>query len=195
MKSEQKFSADKNSLRSFAKKIRAEIVNRNNKDLIICDAFFSLDEYKKCKVLLCYVTLGDEVDTDNIIKKALSDGKRIAVPCCTDKVGNMEFYYINCFDDLSLKSFGIREPNPDYCQKVCDFSNAVIIVPGLCFDADGNRLGYGRGYYDRFLQKHPLFSVGLCYNNLIVDNVPTDCYDKKMNVIITDTDVYRINGG
>ena len=74
MKSEQKFSADKNSLRSFAKKIRAEIVNRKNKDLIICDAFFSLDEYKKCKVLLCYVTLGDEVDTDNIIKKALSDG-------------------------------------------------------------------------------------------------------------------------
>ena len=89
MKSEQKFSADKNSLRSFAKKIRAEVINKEDKALIIGTSLFSLEEYKKCKLLLCYVTLGDEVDTDNIIKKALSDGKRIAVPFCTDKDGNI----------------------------------------------------------------------------------------------------------
>ena len=195
MKSEQKFSADKVELRAYAKRIRADVINKEDKALIIGTSLFSLEEYKKCKLLLCYVTLGDEVDTENIINKAISDGKRVAVAYCTDKFGNMEFYYINSLDDLSVKSFGIREPNPDSCTKVTDYSNAVIIVPGLCFDTDGNRLGYGKGYYDRFLQKYPLFSVGLCYNNLIVDNVPTDCYDNKMNVIITDKDVYRINGG
>ncbi|WP_448921112.1 5-formyltetrahydrofolate cyclo-ligase [Eubacterium sp.] len=195
MKSEAKFSADKKELRSYIKTKRKSVENKAEKDSLVAQNLLSLDEIKNADTVLCYISLDDEICTDEIVRVLLDSGKRVAAPYCVDNNGNMDFYYINDFEDLKIQSFGVREPVIEKCKKVTSFDNTIIILPGLCFDSNGNRLGYGKGYYDRFLQIHSLISVGLCYNSLIVKKVPTDMYDKKADIIVTENDIIRINGG
>ena len=195
MKSEAKFSADKKELRSYIKTKRKSVENKAEKDSLVAQNLLSLDEIKKAYTVLCYISLDDEICTDEIIRVLLDSGKSVGAPYCVDNNGNMDFYYITDFDDLRIQSFGVREPVIEKCKKVTSFDNTIIILPGLCFDSNGNRLGYGKGYYDRFLQIHSLISVGLCYNSLIVKKVPTDMYDKKADIIVTENDIIRINGG
>ena len=191
MKSEAKFSADKKELRSYIKTKRKSVENKAEKDSLVAQNLLSLDEIKKADTVLCYISLDDEICTDEIVRVLLDSGKRVGAPYCVDNNGNMDFYYITDFDDLRIQSFGVREPVIEKCKKV----TSIIILPGICFDSNGNRLGYGKGYYDRFLQIHSLISVGLCYNSLIVKKVPTDMYDKKADIIVTENDIIRINGG
>ena len=195
MKSEAKFSADKKELRSYIKTKRKSVENKAEKDSLVAQNLLSLDEIKKAYTVLCYISLDDEICTDEIVRVLLDSGKSVGAPYCVDNNGNMDFYYITDFDDLRIQSFGVREPVIEKCKKVTSFDNTIIILPGLCFDSNGNRLGYGKGYYDRFLQIHSLISVGLCYNSLIVKKVPTDMYDKKADIIVTENDIIRINGG
>ena len=195
MKSEAKFSADKKELRSYIKSKRKTIENKAEKDSLISQNLLSLDEIKNADTVLCYLSLDDEVCTDGIVTALLNMGKKVGAPYCVDNDGNMDFYYITGFDDLRIQSFGVREPVIEKCEKITSFDKAVIILPGLCFDKNGNRLGYGKGYYDRFLQIHSLISVGLCYNSLIVKKVPTDMYDKKADIIVTENDIIKTNGG
>ena len=195
MKSEAKFSADKKELRSYIKTKRKSVENKAEKDSLVAQNLLSLDEIKKAYTVLCYISLDDEICTDEIVRVLLDSGKRVGAPYCVDNNGNMDFYYITDFDDLRIQSFGVREPVIEKCKKVTSFDNTIIILPGLCFDSNGNRLGYGKGYYDRFLQIHSLISVGLCYNSLIVKKVPTDMYDKKADIIVTENDIIIINGG
>lgn len=195
MKSEAKFSADKKELRSYIKSKRKSVENKAEKDSLIAQNLLSLDEIKNADTVLCYLSLEDEVCTDGIVTSLLNMGKKVGAPYCVDNDGNMDFYYITDFDDLRIQSFGVREPVLEKCEKITSFDNAIIILPGLCFDKNGNRLGYGKGYYDRFLQIHSLISVGLCYNSLIVKKVPTDMYDKKANIIVTENDIIKTNGG
>lgn len=195
MKSEAKFSADKKELRSYIKTKRKSIENKVEKDSLIAQNLLSLDEIKKADTVLCYISLDDEICTDEIVSALLASGKRVGAPYCLDNKGNMDFYYITDFDDLKIQSFGVREPVIEKCKKVASFDNTIIILPGLCFDKNGNRLGYGKGYYDRFLQFHSLISVGLCYNSLIVKNVPTDIFDKKVDLIVSENGVVNVNGG
>lgn len=195
MKSEAKFSVDKKELRSYIKIKRKSVENKAEKDSLVAQNLLSLDEIKKADTVLCYISLDDEICTDEIVHVLLDSGKSVGAPYCVDNNGNMDFYYITDFEDLRIQSFGVREPVIEKCKKVTSFDNTIIILPGLCFDLNGNRLGYGKGYYDRFLQIHSLISVGLCYNSLIVKKVPTDMYDKKADIIVTENDVIRINGG
>ena len=195
MKSEAKFSADKKELRSYIKTKRKSVENKAEKDSLVAQNLLSLDEIKKADTVLCYISLDDEICTDEIVRVLLDSGKSVGAPYCVDNNGNMDFYYITDFDDLRIQSFGVRGPVIEKCKKVTSFDNTIIILPGLCFDSNGNRLGYGKGYYDRFLQIHSLISVGLCYNSLIVKKVPTDMYDKKADIIVTENDIIRINGG
>lgn len=195
MKSEAKFSADKKELRSYIKTKRKSVENKAEKDSLVAQNLLSLDEIKKADTILCYISIDDEICTDEIVRVLLDSGKSVGAPYCVDNNGNMDFYYITDFDDLRIQSFGVREPVIEKCKKVTSFDNTIIILPGLCFDPNGNRLGYGKGYYDRFLQIHSLISVGLCYNSLIVKKVPTDMYDKKADIIVTENDIIRINGG
>ena len=195
MKSEAKFSADKKELRSYIKTKRKSVENKAEKDSLVAQNLLSLDEIKNADTVLCYISLDDEICTDEIVRVLLDSGKSVGAPYCVDNNGNMDFYYITDFEDLRIQSFGVREPVIEKCKKVTSFDNTIIILPGLCFDSNGNRLGYGKGYYDRFLQIHSLISVGLCYNSLIVKKVPTDMYDKKADIIVTENDIIRINGG
>ena len=185
----------KNELRKLAKAKRKSIDNKLSKDKLIAEKLFSLKEYKECKTLITYVSLDDEVKTDDIIIHSLKAGKRVAVPFCKDNLGNMDFYLIDSLTQLSIGSFSVREPNIYECERLNSFNDSIAIVPGLIFDKNGYRIGYGKGYYDRFLSKYNGVSVGLCYDELLKDNIPIGEHDKNVDIIITQSIVGKCNRG
>ncbi len=178
-------------LRRVCRQARTELINNGKKELdkILAERFLSLNEYKDCKTLFAYVSTEFEVDTSFIISSALNDGKRVAVPKCTDEFGNMDFYYITSIDCLKKGAYSIMEPDETLCTKVSDFSDGLCLVPGLCFENQGYRLGYGKGYYDRFLEHFFGTSVGLCYSSLVQSRIPVDVYDKNVDILITENNI------
>ena len=185
----------KEELRKVSKQKREQIESREEKDFLIADKLFSLDEYKTAKAVFCFASLDGEINTDGIINQALRDSKRVALPCCRDGEGNMDFYYISSLSQLKTGSFNVREPDITQCEMAVDFSNALLIVPGLCFDKKGFRLGYGKGFYDRFLERFDNNSVGLCYDEMLINSVPADEYDKKVDIIVTQSSIIICNNG
>lgn len=177
----------KNELRAKHKRYRqscpADVKTRL--DSILAQRFLALDEYKACNTVFMFVSSEIEVDTSLIMQKAFDDGKRVAVPKCKDKFGNMDFYYITSVDELEKGYYGISEPSEN-CEIVKDYDNGLCIVPGLCFDMYGFRLGFGKGYYDRFLENFKGTTVGLCYSKCTEHELPKTLHDKPVDILITD---------
>lgn len=179
----------KSELRKRFRKIRKNIADKPDLDKKICKNLIGSDIYADVELILFYAALKDEVNIDFCIRHALSCGKKAALPVCTDKNGNMKYYYINSLNDVKTGSFGIREPDTELCREVTDFTGSLCIVPAISFDRRGYRLGYGKGYYDRFLKNYAYKSVGICYNELIVNKLPADEYDIPVHYIITQDGV------
>lgn len=186
----------KQEIRNKAKLERKNIQDKNLLSSRIVDKFLSSSLYKNSKTVLCYSPINDEVDTSLIISNAIQDGKILALPYCVDDNGIMDFYIVENYDKQTVVgSYGIIEPNINLCKRLENFDNSVIIVPALCFNEKGYRLGYGKGYYDRFLEKHSLISVGLCYNSLVKNEIPIDKYDKPVNFILTESQIIACENG
>lgn len=129
-----------------------------------------------------YVSCRREVDTKRLLSCLLEQQIPVAVPRVTGK--DMEFYYLNSLNQLKAGYMDIPEPD-DTCIKACD-SNSLVILPGLAFDSKGGRLGYGGGYYDRFLEREPNHkTIGLAFDFQMVLQVPQEAYDKTADIIIT----------
>lgn len=171
----------KYEMREKYKNIRNNIKNRDVLNKKIFLKVINNQMIMSAKTILTYVSMDSEVDTIEIIKYFLSS-KRIAVPKIQD--GEMNFYYIDSIDDLKVGYFNILEPTTD--SVVTDFNDTVSLTPGICFSEDLYRIGYGGGYYDKFYQKHNVYSIGLCYKKCLVKKIPNNQYDKKVNEIITD---------
>ena len=182
----QNLRRDKKSLRAKYKAVRDNIDAdiRRNQDIVIFQKFFEMSEYKRAKTIFIYVSFGSEVETKRIIERIISDGKYAVVPKCDKKNHTMRTFKIDCLSRLKKGAYGIAEPCED-CVEVPKEQIDLAVVPGLCFDIKGNRLGYGGGYYDRFLADFKGFAVGLSYNECIIDIVPTDEYDCRLDLIIS----------
>lgn len=176
----------KDELRIKYRKIRKEIKDKDIKDKLICDNFLNCDIYKKAKVILAYYPLSEEINIIPIINDALLNKKQVALPITANKTGDMEFYFIDSIDNLVKGNFGIMEPIKDNKKRVIDFNDSICIVPGIIFDMRGYRIGYGKGYYDKFLRNNSITSVGLCYQEILQDNIPCDSYDVQVNYICVD---------
>ena len=122
------------------------------------------------------------LDTKELLKWCFEHGKTSAVPVSGDS--ELTFYPIRSFDELSVGRFNIMEPVDRSSPAVPD-KDSLCIVPALCCDRIGHRLGYGRGYYDRFLESFPGRSVIVCYSDFVM-NVPTEPHDRKADEVITD---------
>lgn len=142
-------------------------------------------QYKNTSTILCYVSTPLEVDTRLLIKRALEEGKRVAVPRCKPETTTMDFYLINSFDDLEKGTFGVLEPIPSRCE-IYSENDGICIVPGLCFDHAGYRLGYGKGYYDRFLTNYSQTKIGICYNDCVQQRLFHGRYDVPVDLLITE---------
>lgn len=176
----------KNEMRKLLRDIRRNIPEgrKHSADIEIISRFLMTKEYHKSSLVLCYSSIGDEIDTSTLIYAALANGKKVGLPKCSGDT--IDFYYIDSMDDLTEGAFGIKEPDVKKCRRINDFRNSVLVTPGLGFSPDGNRIGYGRGYYDRFLSTYKGVAVGLCYNTLVKLNIPVEETDCKVNMLITE---------
>ena len=161
---------------------------REEKSRVIGEKLFALDAFRDARTVCFYVGMPTEVDTAPLIDAALALGKTVLVPFCNSKRGKLLFYRIENRKDLKKGVFGIWEPDP---QKACpaDASAAdCVLVPGLAFDRAKNRLGRGKGYYDKFLAKldPKVPKIGLAFSFQKVKSVPTAGHDVKLDNIITD---------
>ncbi len=143
-------------------------------------------QYKKTDTVLIYVSTAIEVDTRTIICQALEDGKRVAVPRCVPGTRSMEFYYIHSIDDLKPGMFGVLEPTPNPDNLLTDMDHGLCVVPAFSYDWQGFRLGYGKGYYDRFLSRFEGHIIGICYSNCVQRSLPHGRYDRPVELLVTE---------
>lgn len=175
------------------KRSSISIDEKTESDQIITENIVNMQEFQTCQTLLIYVSTEDEVNTRDIIHIALDKGKKVAVPRTYPSELVMEFYEIRSLDDLKPGRYGILEPNPISEKRVSDMANALCLVPGLCFDDCGNRLGYGGGYYDRFLQNFSGVAAGLCRSiQLYEGRLPCEANDIPVRLIVTEHGRYEL---
>lgn len=146
----------------------------------------ALASYRRAKTVLTYVSTPIEVGTREIIEKAISDGKRVAVPRCVSGTREMDFYYIGGLDELQPRTFGVLEPEDDPKKMVVDFSDSICVIPALACDRMGFRLGYGGGYYDRFLRRYPGEKILILYKNCLVEHLWHGRFDVRVDRIVTE---------
>lgn len=182
-------STDKSELRRELTAVRKRLSAEGNaaRDAQILSHVLGSDAYQRAAVLLCYHATALEVSTEGLIRRALMDGKTVALPCCDPSSHTMSFYRYADFDALIPSHYGICEPMRIEENRMTDFTHAVCIVPALSVDDRGNRLGYGGGYYDRFLVENPaLFTIGLCYSACCRESLPAQIHDIPLCARITE---------
>lgn len=156
------------------------------------------EAYRRTDSIFIYVNFGHEVATREFIERAWRDGKRVAVPK-TGSHRQMSFWYIRGFGQLKPSKFGIQEPVTSFPGLVIpadDTKNALMIMPGVAFDRDLHRIGYGGSFYDRYLKKHMDFTrYAVAFDFQIFEKVPYDLMDVPPQAIFTETQVItrRVN--
>ncbi|MBE6879677.1 MAG: 5-formyltetrahydrofolate cyclo-ligase [Ruminococcaceae bacterium] len=178
----------KNALRKFLKAKRKELVQSGKKtalDKKVYENILKSGILDKYNVFLCYVSTEIEVDTIDFIKRCFDIGKIVAVPKCTSD--EMTFYVIESFSDISTGMYGIKEPL-EHCRLLTneEMSQSICIVPALAYNKEGFRIGYGKGYYDKFISGYKGATLGLCYSNFIREDIPIDKFDRRIERVITD---------
>ena len=153
---------------------------------------YSLPEFKKAKNILFYVSFNSEVDTQEIIRELLvKKEKNIIVPFVEKNNPILQLSELKNFNELEPKTFGILEPKENSIREFNPEKLDLIIIPGLVFFRDGHRIGYGYGYYDRFLKalrKKPV-KIGLAFDFQVAEKIPHEEHDVPMDIIITDKEI------
>lgn len=161
-----------------------------------CERLVAAPEYRKAEIVLVFLSLQTEVDTTPLVLRAWQDRKRVLAPKVSWEQRRMLPVEIRSLShDLTTTQLGIREPTtgPPIPIPLID----LVIVPGLGFDEEGNRLGRGRGFYDRFLA-HPEFcgvSCALAFEEQITDSIPADLLDVRVDMVVTDQKIRRFRSG
>ena len=184
----------KQELRKRMKEKRDRISpqERRQKSAKICERLLSAPEYARFQKILVYAAIRSEVELQLFCDQALRDRKQIFFPKVCGK--EMEFYRIE--DSGQLKKGMFSVPEPDVKQyplsSFAENGEAWILVPGVAFDEKGMRLGYGGGFYDRYLkQKENLHRTGIAFGEQIVKRIPTEIHDHPMDDVITEQQWYR----
>lgn len=165
---------------------------RKNLSGSITEKFFYEETYIKSKAVFTFVNYDSEINTTNLINKALSDNKIVAVPYMTGKAHEMVFIRIKSINELKPNKIGILEPEYNIDNVIKSDKYTLIIVPGLVFDNDFYRIGYGGGFYDKYIdQNEYMATVGVCFDEQIIENVPRDKYDRAVDIIVTNSRIWR----
>ena len=165
--------------------LRKHIVNKKEKSLIIKDKLLSL--LNKYHVIGVYVSMDDEVFTDELIQELLNQSIEVVVPKIEGHVIN--FYQISSLNSLKTtdNKYGIREPDNNIALKVKKEAIEAMIIPGIVFDTSLHRIGFGKGYFDKYLANTNVYKIGICFDEQLSNAmIPHHSYDVKMDIIITD---------
>ncbi len=161
----------------------AEVAEKSKK---VMEKLFGLPEFENSKAVLFYASFGNEVATTKMIEKALELGKKVCVPVTSFKEKTIAVSEIESVDELEKKESGLVEPRE---VRECSINEmGMVIVPGIVFDEDGNRIGYGGGFYDRLLNKAPrgIVAVGLCFEQNIEKRITGQSHDVRMELVVTE---------
>lgn len=173
------------------KKIKSILLNlssdeKKQKDRNIYNKLIKMQELIKAETIFSYVSMHEEVDTINIIKYILKEKKKLFVPRVALKTKQMDIIQISSLENLKIgtyATYNILEPGGrDSCRK--DFD--ILLIPGLGFDNENNRLGRGGGYFDKFLKNVKGLKIALCYREQIFESIPVVQHDIKVDLIISD---------
>jgi len=201
------------------KKIRARLLRKRDsilpeeksqKDAAIRERLFGLEEFNRTKSLLAYVSFRSEVDTTGFLQDLLNSGKKLVLPAVDPGHKVLKLYEVKSTSELEYGYMGILEPGVRENREVSLSEVDIVIIPGAGFDLKGNRLGYGGGYYDKLLseirsqvsgirkkelnqdpQSPTPFLIALAYEEQIVEEIPSEPHDIKMDMIITENRLIR----
>ena len=154
----------------------------------IADLLLATDAYKNSNTIFCYMSMGGEPVTDEIIERALEDGKRVGIPLCVGP-HDMVVKEYKSGDELARGAFGIREPLAEATEITADEFD-LAIVPCVACSEDGRRIGHGAGYYDRFLSVSGFNKIALCFEKLLTDDIPLEDTDVYMDGVATEDVIY-----
>lgn len=155
----------------------------------ICRNLLESDLFFEAQYIYAYYPLGNEADIRPVIEAAWKDGKRVAFP----KVfgDTMRFFEIKNFYQLSPGTFGVMEPE-ESCP--VDWESPLVLTPGVAFDRSGNRMGFGKGYYDRYFGDRPeAVMLGVAYELQIAEKIPVSRYDRTLHGVVTENGVFVLN--
>lgn len=151
-----------------------------------------LNEFKKSQTVHCFVSMNDrkEVNTHDLIKELLSKKREVIVPITDFETGDLKNSKLESFEELHPNKWGVLEPST-----LNSFSTNIdlIVVPLLAADKYFNRLGYGKGFYDRFLKSTNALKVGLVFEEFILSEIPIEDFDEKLDILITEKKILRRN--
>ena len=176
---------DKTALRRHFKELRAAIPDQSEKSRIIQEKVLTYSAIKQANSVFLYLSFGSEVETLFLAKELLAMGKRVAVPRCNPKTRTMVAVEIQDLAQLRTGAYGILEPD-HHGTEIPKTELDVVLVPALAFDRDGFRLGYGGGYYDKFLADFSGKTIGLAFSDCVVDRLPRETFDLPVDTIITN---------
>ncbi|MBE6688038.1 MAG: 5-formyltetrahydrofolate cyclo-ligase [Ruminococcaceae bacterium] len=187
----------KKELRRTLKANRSSVAAEKKKadDKKILDILLKTTTFRLTDTLLIYHSVGSEISTMDIINVSLERGITVCLPRCTKNENNediMIFHRIDSLEDLHIGMYDIPEPADDF-PLYEPKGHCVCIVPALAFDRRGYRIGYGKGYYDRFLRDFRGTKIGLCYSDFLLDTIPVGKYDSKVDMIITEKGIFTPN--
>ena len=176
----------KQEIRSLVKKLRKQMTPEEwqEKTGLITEKVTGSVDFLEATDLFCYVDFNHEVGTEGIMKEAWKLGKNVWIPKVFGE--EMEFFRIDSLDNLEKGNFGVLEP-AEYGKKA-DETDALVIVPGVAFDKNCNRIGYGKGYYDKYLSVHPtLNTIGIAFDIQLIEELPVEENDRRLDAVITET--------
>ena len=156
----------------------------NRLGLLAQRQIIQIPEFQSARSVGLYHPLGSEVRTDAIVQAARAQGKKVSLP--RTEANMIRFYEHRSDDELVRGRFGVMEPIPVVPAGAVD----LVVVPGIVFDSQGCRIGYGKGFYDRFLaERHASFSIGLAYSFQVVERLPRGRFDRKLGALATDAGI------
>lgn len=174
---------------SLRKKVIAQLkaLGRNEKLMVeekLMKELFRSRLWANANTIGITISMDFEWDTRPIISAAWDSGKKIVVPKCQPGNREMDFYEIGSFGHLEVSAFGLEEPRTEYCKHKAKEDIDLMIVPGVAFDRRGYRIGFGGGYYDRYLADFQGASLSLCSSFQLYDELPEDLYDVPVDRLI-----------
>ena len=161
---------------------------KERRDSAICSIAKGLVSFRYAEYVLLYAAAENEIDVTEIANHAWSLGKKVAFPRCDTTTHTMEYHIVSSMDELAVDSYGIREPSADspVFRQDTMTGGAVCFVPGLVYDRSGYRLGYGKGFYDRYLSAFTGGKIGVVYSDYVIGSVPRGRYDVTVDILLTE---------
>ncbi|MCQ2431071.1 MAG: 5-formyltetrahydrofolate cyclo-ligase [Clostridia bacterium] len=187
-------NAEKKALRREYRMLRSAVPadERARRDRAVCETLADFLRARKPEKVFFYAPMGFEIDVMPLFSVCAAAGLSCGFPRCETETSTMKFYEVSSEEQFLTGAYGIREPGPD-CPVLCPDCSSVILVPGLVYDTDGYRVGFGKGYYDRFLASFPGISVGIVYDEFVLPHVPRGEFDLPVNCLAAEKGVRTIH--